>query len=133
MTPIETEGEPIEPSWESFGIRRMDFRPHFNGDLVNVFSAVEPQFSEEMTGNFMKDCARKLSAWILVNRDRFGAGDRFQIIIGWPKSVREYGRQVIKTGGTYEELEQIVAGKKSIELKRSWSLDVFETNREEND
>jgi len=52
MTPVEIG----EPNWESFGIRRMDFRPHFDGDLVNVFSAIKPQFTEEMTAQFIKDC-----------------------------------------------------------------------------
>jgi len=133
MIPVEIGDEVIEPNWESFGIRRMDFRPHFDGDLVNVFSAIKPQFTEEMTAQFIKGCAVKLSTWILANRERFGEGDRFQIIIGWPKSVRKSGRQVIKTGGTYEELEQIVTGEKSIELKSSWNLDVFGTNRREKD
>ena len=133
MSPIEVKGQPIEPNWCSFGIKRMDFRPHFDGDLVNIFSTVQPQFSEQVTEDFIKDCALKLLAWVLANRERFGEGDRFQIIIGWPKSVREYRRQLIKIGGTFDELEQIVTGEKSIELKRSWNLDVFGTNRREKD
>ena len=133
MTPVETKDEPIEPAWDSFGIRRTDFRPHFDGDYVNVFSTIEPKSSEESTGEFMQDCARKLAAWVLANRDRFGEGDRFQIIVGWPESVRESNRQVIKTGGTYEELQQIVAEQKPVELRRSWSVGIFETNKREQD
>ena len=122
MTPIEVNDQPIEPDWSSFGIKRMDFRPHFDGDLVNVFSTVQPQFTEQMTEDLMKKCAKELSLWVLENRDQFGEGDRFQIIIGWPKSIREYSRQVIKTGGAYEELEQIVKGKKPIEKKNLSSM-----------
>jgi hypothetical protein len=133
MTPVETGGEAIEPAWDSFGIRRTDFRPNWNGDYVNVFSTVEPQSSEEATGTYMQDCARKLAEWVLANRDRFGVEDRFQIIVGWPTSVRETNRQAIKTGGTYDELQQIVDGQKPVELRRAWSSGVFGTNGREQD
>lgn len=125
MTPIETGGETIEPMWDSFGINRIDFRPHWDGDYVNVFSTVEPQNSEEDTANFMRDCARKIADWVLVNREIFGSEDRFQIIIGWPKSVRETNRQVIKTGGTYDELLRIASGQVAVEPRKSWSVGVF--------
>ena len=126
MNPIETGDGPVEPEWDNFGICRTDFRPNWDGDYVNIFSTVEPQASEEFTAAFMRDCARKLAAWILANRKTFGKDDRFQVIVGWPKSVREHGRQVIKTGGTYEELEAVANGQTTIELMRSWSVGVFE-------
>ena len=77
MTPIETEGEPVEPTWDSFGINRIDFRPNWDGDFVNVFSTVEPQDSEESTANFIRDCTKKLAEWVLENRKNFGEEDRF--------------------------------------------------------
>jgi hypothetical protein len=131
MTPVETDGETIELAWDNFGIRRTDFRPHWDGDYVNVFSTVEPQASEDATADYMRDCARRLAEWILMNRDNFGKEDRFQVIIGWPKSVRETGRQVIKTGGTYEELRQIASGETPVEPRRSWSVGVFGTTDRE--
>ena len=126
MTPVETHGEPFEPAWDSFGIRRTDFRPNWDGDYVNVFTTVEPQESEEATAALMKNCARRLSQWILENKKRFGEADRFLVIVGWPLSVRESGRQVIRTGGTYEELKDVADGKTPLLLKRCWSSGVFE-------
>lgn len=131
MTAIEIGDEATEPEWNSFGIRRIDFRPHFDGDYVNVFSTVEPMTSEETTANFMLECARKLAQWILNNRNQFGAEDRFQLIIGWPSSIRDAGRQVIKTGGTFEELENIVSGQTLIEPIRRWSAGIVWKNKQD--
>ena len=125
MNPIETTGTDIEPVWDSFGINRYDFRSHWKGDLVNLFSVVDMQENESTTEQFMKNCARAIAGWVGEHKAHFGAEDRFQIIIGWPKSVRETGRQTIKTGGTYEELIAIASGESSIEMRRGWSVDVF--------
>ncbi len=125
MKPIETTGTNIEPASDSFGISRVDFRPHWNGDLVNLFSAVEPLASELATERLMRDCARSIADWVITHRDRFGREDRFQVIVGWPKNVRETSRQVIKTGGTYEDLQKIVGGDCPIEMRRGWSSGVF--------
>ncbi|MGJ8654908.1 MAG: hypothetical protein ACSHX6_00550 [Akkermansiaceae bacterium] len=125
MKPIESSDEAIYPLWDSFGIRLIDFRPNWDGDYVNVFTCVEPQVTEEVTEEMMKDCARQLARWILENKDGFGKDDRFLIIIGWPKSFREAGRQVIRTGGTYEELSGVVSGDTSLVMKKGWSKGVF--------
>jgi hypothetical protein len=125
MTAVETHGELIELAWDSFGIRRIDFRPNWDGDYVNVFTTVEPQESEEATATFMMKCARSLSEWILANRMRFGDADRFLVIIGWPLAVRESGRQVIRTGGTYEELRGVADGETPLIFRKGWSVGVF--------
>ena len=125
MKAIETTGTNTEPAWDSFGINRVDFRPHWDGDLVNIFSSVEPLDSEFATERLMVDCARSIAEWVTDHRDRFGSDDRFQIIIGWPKSVREGGRQVIKIGGTFEDLQKINAGEHPIEMRRGWSRGLF--------
>jgi len=131
MKPIEKGDGPVEPEWDNFGIRRTDFRPHWKGDLVNVFSIVEPQESEEVTADFMRHCARKLAAWVLANRKKFGKKDRFQVVVGWSKSVREHGTQIIKTGGTYDELQKIASGETPVEPMKSWSVGVFKTGDRE--
>lgn len=125
MKAIETTGTDTEPAWDSFGINRVDFRSHWNGDLVNIFTSVEPLDSESATERLMVECARSIAGWVTGHRTRFGRDDRFQIIIGWPKSVREVGRQVIKTGGTFEDLQKITVGEHPIEMRRGWSSGVF--------
>ena len=125
MNAIETTGTDIEPAWDSFGINRGDFRPHWDGDLVNLFSTVEPLDSEPATEGLMMDCAKSIANWVTTHRDRFGKEDRFQIIGGWPKTVREAGRQAIKTGGTFEALQKIARGEQPIEMIRGWSNGIF--------
>ena len=97
-----------EPVWESVGLRGCDFRPHFNGDLINLFTAIYPLGSKLETERQFKNITIQISEWILKNRSRFSAGDRFQIIVGWPLDVRASGRQCVKTGGTFDELQQLL-------------------------
>ena len=125
MNPIETTETDIELVWDSFGINRCDFRPQWNGDLVNVFSAVDIRKDEPTTQQFMKECTRALARWIGEHQDQFGTEDRFQIIIGWPKSVRTSGRQTIKIGGSYVDLVAIASGDTEIKMKDGWSTSVF--------
>jgi hypothetical protein len=127
MKAIETIGTDTEPPWESFGINRVDFRPHWDGDLVNIFTSVEPLDTEFATERLMVECARSIAGWVTGHHERFGSDDRFQIIIGWPKSVREGGRQVIKTGGIFEDLQKIADGQQPIEMRRGWCSGVFPT------
>ena len=128
MKPINTTGEDVEPTWDEFGIDRCDFRRHWNGDLVNVFSIVGPKATEADTEQFMKECARSLAHWIIEHCDQFGPEDRFQLIIGWPKAIRESARQAIKTGGTIEDLRKIAEGSLQVDMRRGWSAGMFPKN-----
>ena len=132
MNPIETTGTDVEAAWDSFGISRCDFRPQWDGDLVNLFSVVDRRDDESATERFMKDCARSIAGWVGEHKEKFGTEDRFQIIIGWPKSVRRTGRQTIKTGGTFHDLELLADGTLGIEMRRGWSSGVFTENSQAN-
>ncbi len=125
MKAIETTGTDIEASWDSIGISRFDFRPHWNGDLVNLFSIVDRRDDESSTEQFMKECARSIAGWVGEHRKMFGPEDRFQVIIGWPTSVRTCERQTIKTGGSYSDLELLANGAQEIEMRPGWSVGVF--------
>lgn len=52
---------------------------------------------------------REMAQWILSRRDRFQPGDRFQLTVGWPETVRNTSRQIVKLGGTFDELIRIAA------------------------
>ncbi len=99
MIPIREPSSEEEPEWDSFGIKATDFRPHWDGHLVNVFSTITPQKDIAQTERFAVSCARQLADWVVSHRSKFAPGDRFQIIIGWPKSIRMTARQIIKAGG----------------------------------
>ncbi|GAA5496357.1 hypothetical protein Rhal01_02540 [Rubritalea halochordaticola] len=125
ITPVETDGTDPEFIWSSIGIRRADFRPDWNGDLVNVYTAVHPCESADDTEAMMQDCARSIAQWILQHRKEFGREDRFQIIVGWPLSIRKSARQALKTGGTYTDLQSLADGSMEIQMRRGWSTGIF--------
>jgi len=130
MKPVETTGTEVEPIWDEFGIDRCDFRRHWNGDLINVFSIVGRKATEAETEHFIKECTRSLARWVIEHRDQFGPEDRFQFIIGWPKAIRATARQTVKTGGTFEDVEKIADGLVQVDMRRGWSTGLFPQDEE---
>jgi len=115
-----------EPVWDSVGIHGCDFRPQFDGDLMNLFTTSYPLDSKTETATLFKDIAFTIATWILKQKDRFSSGDRFQIIVGWPLDVRTTGRQVIKTGGAFADVQRLVNDRDLIMIRGGWDTDVFD-------
>ena len=115
-----------EPVWDSVGIHGCDFRPHFDGDLHNVFTTIYPLESKAETEVKFMEIAFEIANWILNNKSRFSDGDRFQIIVGWPLDVRPTGRQCIKTGGTFDDLRRLVNDRTLISIRDGWHKTVFD-------
>lgn len=118
------ENRDAEPAWDEVSFYLCDFRPHFDGDFVNFCTIIEPQNSRQETEVFVQKCATNIAGWIEFNRGRFGAGDRFQIVVGWPKSIRKTGRQIIKAGGDWDDLERIRQGG-DLRYFRGWWTGIF--------
>ncbi|NOY00978.1 MAG: hypothetical protein GXP30_14815 [Verrucomicrobia bacterium] len=115
-----------EPEWQSIGITRTDFRPHWDGDLVNVWSVIKPRESESETVAFVEDCVKGLAGWIFENKKKFGEEDRFQIILGWSEVLRENDRQLVKIGGFYDEIDKIAKGDTPVTFRSGWSTGIFD-------
>jgi hypothetical protein len=115
-----------DPDWDMIGIRSTDFRPHFDGDLVNVWSCIHPAKTRLETEGLLAVCIREMAAWILAHRAEFGRSDRFQLILAWPTTVRQTGRQIIKTGGDYEVLARIADGTEPVVPYQRWDWKVFD-------
>ena len=113
-----------EPIWDCVGHHQSDFRPHFDGNLHNFFTAIYPSDSHADTEAKFKDVAYQIADWILNNRTSFSNGDRFQIIVGWPLDVRSTGRQCVKTGGTFEDVQKLVDDRSSISIRDGWHTNV---------
>jgi hypothetical protein len=80
------------------GVDGADFRPHWDGFLVNCFVTVLPQPTERATLDMIY---RELGAMIRFTAEHvalFAGGDRVQFIVGWDESVRTTGRQILKRG-----------------------------------
>lgn len=104
-----------------------DFRPHFDGDLINLFTGIVPKLTRPETELQFKEVALEIAVWVLEHRKRFSPGDRFQIIVGWPLDVRSSGRQVVKTGGTFDEVKRLVEEPSLIALRDGWDTTIFDT------
>jgi hypothetical protein len=120
-----TRNDETEPVWDNVGISGCDFRPHFAGDLHNVFTTVYPLNSKAESEQLFRFIAQEIAEWVLANRRRFGTHDRFQIIVGWPLDVRPTGRQVIKTGGDFATIERLLNNVDLIQVRSGWSKKVF--------
>jgi len=125
MNPYEDSHPGKEREWDRVTITRTNFRPHFNGDLVNLATLIHPRGTLSVTNSLVEQCTVLIAGWVLVNRDRFGPEDRFQIIVGLPRSIREVSRQIVKTGGTYHELAEILARHRPVPLNEGWHLGIF--------
>jgi len=115
-----------EPMWDTVGISSCDFRPHYNGDLVNLYSFIVPEQTIEKTQVILSKYAREIARWVILRHKEFSSGDRFQIVLGWPKSVRKTGRQIVKTGGDLETLIKIVDETIPVIPRPGWTLDIFD-------
>ena len=120
------EDDTTEPVWESVGLRGCDFRPQFDGDLYNLFTAIYPLDSKFETERLFKYAAFQIADWVINNRSQFSDGDRFQIITGWPLDIRTTGRQCIKIGGTFDELQRLVDDRSLIAIRDGWDASVFD-------
>jgi hypothetical protein len=91
------------------GLEGCDFRPHFDGWLLNAFRLSAPSVTREAHMNLVWIYVREMAEWILKRREQFQSGDRFQLVVGWPEDVRTTNRQIVKLGGAFDELTRIVA------------------------
>lgn len=114
-----------EPKWDFFSTSGCDFRPHWDGNLINVFTTIRSLADLETTQAFAIECARQLASWVLSERHQFGVGDKFQIIIGWSKDARPSSRQILKTGGDYTQLAAIVSSNAPVNMHGDWTTSVF--------
>ncbi|MDB9741241.1 hypothetical protein OAB00_00145 [Akkermansiaceae bacterium] len=114
-----------EIAWDHFGITRHDFSSHWNGDLVNLCTAIKPQSTILETEIYVIDSAKSIAEWVLNNQDLFKPQDRYQIIIEWPLSIRETSRHIIKTGGTLSQLKDLVLGNLNIKFYPSWHKEII--------
>ena len=114
-----------DPEWDTIGITSTDFRPHWEGDIVNVYSCVYPNQTKSETEQLLITRTREMAAWVLAHQGEFGLGDRFQLILGWPKSIKLTGRQIIKEQGDRKILAKIADGTSPIFLYPGWDDGVF--------
>ena len=127
VVPLDRSDD-TEPEWPCVGLHGCDFRPHFDGYLHNLFTTIHPLQTEPETEQLFRSIAIEMAKWVLSNREQFGPGDRFQLIVGWPLDVRATGRQVIKTGGDYNAIQQLIDDQELVHVRKRWAESVFPNN-----
>ena len=116
----------VDPMWDDLGLTSTDFRPHWNGNLVNVFSGILPSPTKAETQDRAIRYSREIAAWLVNHRDEFGAEDRFQLIVFFPLSVRRYGRQIVKIPGDMDAMIKIANGSSEVALRPMWDHGLFQ-------
>ena len=127
VVPLDRSDD-TEPEWPRVGLHGCDFRPHFDGHLYSIFTTIHPLQTEPETEQLFRSIAIEMAKWVLSNREQFGPGDRFQLIVGWTLDVRATGRQVIKTGGDYNAIQQLIDDQELVQVRKRWAESVFPNN-----
>ena len=77
-------------------MKRCNFRPHSDGYGVNAHSAILPLRDEAATRAAALALLAEIASWLQAHSGAFGAGDRIQLVVGFPESVKSGGRQIFK-------------------------------------
>lgn len=125
MNAVEDTYPGTERLWDSFTIVRADFRRHWNGDLVSLFTLIRPAQTVSESAALAEECTQQIARWVLANREKFGPEDRFQIVVAWPLSVRKTRRQIVTTGGAYNDIDDISSQRRPVHLREGWSTGIF--------
>ena len=78
------------------GLNRCDFRPQFDGFLVNAHSAMFPRGDASATRVAALKLLAEIAHWLKAHSDAFNVGDQLQLIVGFPESVKPSCRQIFK-------------------------------------
>jgi hypothetical protein len=101
------------------GLSGCDFRPTFDGWLYNAHSVISKLPTRDEQIDVIWRRAKEISEWIVERRSRYEEGDRFQIIIGWPLSIRTSSRQIVKTGGGFDVVASLFSAQAIAEYEAS--------------
>lgn len=78
------------------GLTRLDFRPHFDGHAINAYVQVWPLRDERETRAAAAAVLAEMTGWLRAHAGVFGPGDRLQLVVGFPDTVKRDVRQIFK-------------------------------------
>jgi hypothetical protein len=107
---------PSEPDISDFAARFGDEGhlsrapiPHLGIHGTTLAAMITPERTPEATLAQAWCLLQSLAEWVVQRAANPPPSDRYMLIVGWSKSVREKQGQVFKAGGTIENIRQIVA------------------------
>ena len=92
----ESAANDFHRAFPNGGLTWCDFRPHFDGFLVNAWCAIAPLADEVETRAEALDTLTQIALWLRANAASFETGDMIQLIVGFPESVKTSSRQIFK-------------------------------------
>lgn len=78
------------------GVEGTDFRPHWDGFLVNCFVTIHPLQNQRATMNHIYSELGAMIRFVAEHVSLFARRDRVQFIVAWDESVQTTGRQILK-------------------------------------
>lgn len=81
-------------SLASFSV--VDFRPHFDGHLLNLAVLTSERSSKDSTIDTALRLFTDIMNLLFEQRHQLYAHDKCQVVVGWSESVKKTNRQIIK-------------------------------------
>jgi hypothetical protein len=106
---------------------------HLNCHGTQAAATITPRENEPQTLRDAWKLVQELASWLLQEGTSLPESERYEIIVGWSRSVRPQQGQIFKTGGTRGDLQRIV-GSPTAEsfvspehnpLRSNWQNNVF--------
>ena len=106
---------------------------HLGCHGTQVAATIVPGNTEAGTLQNAWDVVRRLAEWTIRNGVNLPADERFELIVGWSRSVRPMQGQIFKTGGVRCDLQCIASSPTYDEfvsaehnpLRTNWRKDVL--------
>lgn len=119
-----------DPEWPNVGRSDHDFRSEWGGLYVHLYTVIHPRNTETETRLLVENCCAEIAQGLIADRAAFSDDDRFQIVVGWPEEIRTSGRQIVKTGGDWDEIERLSNGNLPLKFYPSWSRGICEVGED---
>ncbi len=126
VVPLDRSDD-TEPEWPRVGLHGCDFRPHFDGYLHNLFTTIHPLQLSQRPNSFFAALQLRWQNGCFQTASNLGQATDF-IDRCWPLDVRAHGRQVIKTGGDYNTIQQLIDDQELVQVRKRWAESVFTNN-----
>ncbi len=113
------------------GLHGCDFRPHFDGYLHNLFTTIIRCKLSQRPKQLFATLHLRWQKWVLSNREQFGQ-EPVPINRWLAAGCSTNGRQVIKAGGDFNAIQQLIDDQELVQVRERWADLYSQTTRSGN-
>jgi hypothetical protein len=114
-----------DPVWPKISVDIIDFRSICNGNLINIFTLVSHADLENGDlRELILNRVNSIANWLVETEYFKMVENKFQIIIGWNKSIQLTSRQILKCGGDCDDIRKIISGETVVQFLKNWDKGV---------